>query len=486
MPTTASTAIIEPTITLTPAPQSLADAPDLSTWVEDYVHAYESKVTVNGVEMDAEQLTAAIRQNPDEFTQIRSVNGENYSFLLINNIPLAMISGNGQWQEATIAKLAEFEGIGFECSLRLDDRKYIEFLDISKKVFNKNSVVVLTTNLDVTKVFGNFTQKDWQKVINNWDSIQSDFAEGKVPSDFPYDWSWGEQAIGEDVKQAFGGDPQYRSQQLYESGLREDGNLIVPLKQFQAHASREDMLKVFEFVVRSRVLQFPQIRRWDVSDEVSAGYVQYLFNNNQESNFWGLATGLSPAQLTETAAQWVKKDNPQAKTYIIESNIFDTANKVAKDELNYFYNTYLPEIETLNTDHAIDGVIGENNWWIYEPQDWSVISERIDNLTAKGLEIGGSETMIVSGDTPINDCCGRHKLVQIQDPELAQAEMYGQWLDLYLNKGIKTIGFGNIDDFYAWTQDVGLPDANPTLFDIDFRTKPAYYAIVQVLYKHLP
>ena len=187
--------------------------------------------------MDAEQLTAAIRQNPDEFTQIRSVNGENYSFLLINNIPLAMISGNGQWQEATIAKLAEFEGIGFECSLRLDDRKYIEFLDISKKVFNKNSVVVLTTNLDVTKVFGNFTQKDWQKVINNWDSIQSDFAEGKVPSDFLM-IGHGEQAIGEDVKQAFGGDPQYRSQQLYESGLREDGNLIVPLKQFQAHASR--------------------------------------------------------------------------------------------------------------------------------------------------------------------------------------------------------------------------------------------------------
>jgi len=94
--------------------------------------------------------------------------------------------------------------------------------------------------------------------------------------------------------------------------------------------------------------------------------------------------------------------------------------------------------------------------------------------------------MIVSGEKPINDCCGRHKLVQIQDPEQAQAEMYAQWLDLYLDKEIKTIGFGNIDDFYAWTQDVGLPDANPTFIDIDFRVKPAYYAMVRVLYQHLP
>jgi len=35
----------------------------------------------------------------------------------------------------------------------------------------------------------------------------------------------------------------------------------------------------------------------------------------------------------------------------------------------------------------------------------------------------------VSGDIPINNCCGRHKLVQIQDPKLAQAEMYAQWMD---------------------------------------------------------
>ncbi len=84
------TATTIPTITPTPTPESLADAPDLSTWVGDYVHAYGGKVTVNGAEMDADQLTAAIRQNPDVFTQTKKV-GEKYSlFLVVNDVPLAI------------------------------------------------------------------------------------------------------------------------------------------------------------------------------------------------------------------------------------------------------------------------------------------------------------------------------------------------------------------------------------------------------------
>lgn len=475
-----------PTITPPPAPQSLADAPDLSMWVEEYVHAYGGKVTVNSAEMDAEQLTVAIRQNLEVFKQVKQVNGVDYTFALINGIPLAYQEKTGVWQEASLAKLGEWNGVEFECSLRLDDRKYNEFQKISEKTLGKNTIVVLTTNLDVTTVFGDFTKIDWQKVLDNWDSIQREFSSDNIPVDFPYNWKPANDAMNPEVIRAFGGSPQFRSQQLYEGGLRSDGNRIEALKQFRNQTSKVDMLKIFEFVVRTREIQFPSIKRWDVSDEVSASYVQYLYNQQNDENFWGIATGLTPAELTKKVAQWVKKDNPDAKTYITEGNIFDTGNPIAADEIDYFYNTYIPEITRQNTDHSIDGVIGENNWWIYEPQDWSEISKRIDSLNSNGLSIGGSETMIVSGDTPINDCCGRHKLIQIKDPEIAQAEMYAQWLNLYLDKGEKTIGFGNIDDFYAWTQDVNLPTANPTLFDINFRAKPAYYALVQVLYNRLP
>lgn len=480
------TAIVVPTITPTPAPQSLADAPDLPTWVEEYVHAYGGTVTVNGTEMDAIQLTAAIRRNSDEFIQKKSVNGVEYSFVVVNRIPLVYQDENGYWQEATMAQLGEWNGAEYECSLRLDGRKYQEFIGISKKVFNENTIVVFTTTLDVTTVFGDFTEADWQRVLDDWDSVQLNFSSGVVPEDFPYYWKTGVDGMDTDVVRAFGGAPQFRSQQLYESGLRSDGTRIEALKQFQTQTSHEDMLKIFEFVVRTRVLEFPQIKRWDVSDESSAAYVMYRDNHAMDVHFWENATGLSPAEITIKVAQWVKEDNPGAKTYIVEDNIFENANPVASAVRDYFYSEYIPAIVEGNSNHVVDGVIGENNWWIYEPQDWLDISQKIDFLTSNGFEIGGSETMIVSGDIPINDCCGRHKLVEIRDPKLAQAEMYAQWVDLYLDKGIKTIGFGNIDDFYAWTQDGGLPDANPTLFDIDFHAKPAYYAIVQVLYENLP
>jgi GH35 family endo-1,4-beta-xylanase len=64
--------------------------------------------------------------------------------------------------------------------------------------------------------------------------------------------------------------------------------------------------------------------------------------------------------------------------------------------------------------------------------------------------------------------------------------LFRDLLTLYLSKGINIFGFGGIDDYNAWTNDTGLPDANPLLFDDEFRAKPDYYAIIRVLYEHLP
>lgn len=54
-PAAIPTATTLPIVTPTPAPATLTDLPDLSTWVEEFVHAYGGKVTINGVEMNAEQ-----------------------------------------------------------------------------------------------------------------------------------------------------------------------------------------------------------------------------------------------------------------------------------------------------------------------------------------------------------------------------------------------------------------------------------------------
>ncbi len=96
-----------PTVTPTPVPENLADAKDLSKWIDNYVHAFGGKVTVNNVEMDANQLTAEIRKNVEAFTQVKEINGAEYLFLLINGVPLAMREGKGQWEDFTSRKIIE-------------------------------------------------------------------------------------------------------------------------------------------------------------------------------------------------------------------------------------------------------------------------------------------------------------------------------------------------------------------------------------------
>ncbi len=89
------------TITLTPAPENIADAKNLSVWINDYVHAFGGKVTVNGIEMNASQLTDEIRTTGEKFTQTKQVEGIEFSFLVINDIPLAVLN-NGKWNKTTI------------------------------------------------------------------------------------------------------------------------------------------------------------------------------------------------------------------------------------------------------------------------------------------------------------------------------------------------------------------------------------------------
>ncbi|HPS41493.1 MAG TPA: endo-1,4-beta-xylanase, partial [Anaerolineaceae bacterium] len=105
------TATAAPTITPTPTPITLADSPGLPGWVEEYVHAYGGKVTVNGVQMDAEQLTAAIRQNPEAFIQKKPVNGIVNSFLIINGVPLAVREDNSNWQNASMKTMGNLAGL---------------------------------------------------------------------------------------------------------------------------------------------------------------------------------------------------------------------------------------------------------------------------------------------------------------------------------------------------------------------------------------
>jgi len=161
-PTTIPTATPVPTITPTPAPVTLADLPELPTWVEEYVHAYGGMVNVNGVEMDAQQLTDAIRQDPVAFVQTKQMEGLGYSFAVVNDIPISMKATNSSWEKATFAKIAQKLGISI----------------LTRNNAGSDLIVpeiATTLQMDYGDPYSIFNENfDWSKVTTNWDTIKQE------------------------------------------------------------------------------------------------------------------------------------------------------------------------------------------------------------------------------------------------------------------------------------------------------------------------
>jgi GH35 family endo-1,4-beta-xylanase len=469
-----------PTVMPTPTPENIADSKDLSAWVDEFVHAYDGKVTVNGVEMDASQLTNEIRTNSNKFIESKQVNGSEVLFLEVNNIPLAMREGS-LWQEATMANLSEMSGIIFEFSPRIPGDRIPQYISVLKKVAGIHSRFTFPSEMDTCHIYNTFSPDNWKSIITNWDNVQQDLNNGIIPEGYPYEWQgvYDIMSFAKDNVEI----PQFRAQHLVEGRVNYCmlAPSIIGLWEKEKF-SQAEMLKVLEFVVRTRVIQFPEVTSWDVQDEMIATYIANIIGGNSRPAFWLNATGKSPAELTITVAGWIKKDNPKAKTYVVEDGIFD--NKYIWAQYNIAaFDQYIKDLHKNNAQ--VDGIISENNFWIFSKPDIDFISRKIDEYQSLGFEIGGAETMIVISDKYFGDKY-RPKIQKVGNRKIDQADFYSKLLSLYIEKGIKIFGFGGIDDYNAWTNDVGYLDSDPLLFDDEFHAKPAYYAIVQVLYEQLP
>jgi hypothetical protein len=68
----------------------------LPVWVDEFVHAYGEKLIIGDISTDSGQLLTEIKTNPATFIQVKQVNGSDYLFLVVNNIPLAIQDINGK------------------------------------------------------------------------------------------------------------------------------------------------------------------------------------------------------------------------------------------------------------------------------------------------------------------------------------------------------------------------------------------------------
>lgn len=429
-PAATPTSTVAPTITPMPTPTTLtlSDLPELSTWVEEYVHAYGGMVTVNGVEMGAGQLTAAIRKNPDEFTQIRKVNGIEHSFLVIDHKILALQKENGIWQASSMGALGNYLGI---------------------PVGSEN------------RITGNFYSQLTAATVNaEWPYMNS--VEGK------YDWARLDRQIAE----------------LEEGGIPANQiTLHCMVSQYPAQwvIDRDPTpteLKVILDKYVTDMVTYGKDKGINIYSLITEPYFA-VGNNVVRGDYFYEKLGDEYYKIVFSAA---RRADPDA--YLI---LNDCDNHYALRSLGYpqidttntWYVSYHIAEELINI--KIDGrpildAIGfemhnvDMEWYPDGTPARVEIFETMQYFKQLGLDF-----VITEFDYNMSKFEGTE-----EEKLQRQAQLFYNQLSAALDVGVKRITFWDISDKSTWLMDGGTMDGMSTPFDKNYHPKQAYYAIIQV------
>lgn len=454
------TATAAPTITLTPAPQSLADAPDLPTWVEEYVHAYGGKVIVNDVEMDAEQLTTAIRQNPDLYTEVKHINTNEFPFAVVNETPLAYKDNQGFWKEITIKKLGVFtdRNIGTQfIGDRMDDPVYMHAM-VSEFDF-----ITIDGQLNMEVLLPNGGEIQIINLILNGDDLSG-------VSEF-FNWEASDQAV------------EYAN----SNGLKVQGHHIfvnwssltdaVKKGLRSGEISYDNYEKFLKVYVQTLVGHYNQqglkIDEWTVTNEVSGAL---LWSDDQDI----LRELFINRHLMTKLCVWVKEVNPEIRTIVSEDHLFE-------NQTSGLLHTFINLVSNSLAEGApIDEIGIQNHLWIYSFPTEEEIDAALNRLDILGLPISSTEVTISISKTDFFSAgVGNRWDIDTDKLLLEQAKSY----KLLFSKIQKNALFGFTDArscFSDPNDDAYDPTAKALILDEEIKTKPAYYAILQVLYEQLP
>lgn len=462
IPTSTSTPVPPPTIIPTPAPENLADAGDLSAWVNQYVHAYGGHVTVNGANMDAAQLTNAIRANPDPFTQAKPINGVEYKFLVVNSIPLALQTPKRQW--------GKLRGRDLAGALKMDFAMPALYSDISDpknaEILENASMVTMTNDLGMNVVYGSLTTQDWKNILTNWDSIKKSIDDGKIPEGIPYNWN-GADAV---FKFANEHDQKVKVQTLLNSGP------VIPNAIYNGGFTKDELKKILELTTSVTVLKYQgKVAEWHAEDEQVVADINK--QGNEKYGFWAREVGIVDA--TEIVARTIRKLDPSAAITIAEDHVLDRKFGTLEPGLRAEFFKFVDELKKRGV--PLDGVDIENNVWAKNPPEIVYMKQILGEIQKRGLFIAADEANVLVGDQfPL-----WYEPLQVTG-NVAPEVIHRDIVQAYIDVGARGIGFGDVADKWSFVNYTGNKDTNPSLFDDNAEPKPAYYEVLKVLYEHLP
>jgi GH35 family endo-1,4-beta-xylanase len=458
-PTVIPSETTAPTITPTPAPQSLADAPDLPTWIEDYVHAYGGKVTVNGAEMDADQLTDAIRQNPDDFTQGKSVNGTEYLFLVVNDTPLAFKNDQTSWGELTLVKIDSMTGNSTGSQLvswNMDDPKYLENL------LKVADFVTIDGELSLSVLLPDGRDIELLNMVRNGEDLTG--------VDRLFDW----QAADKIVRYANAHGLKVQAHHIFVNW----GNLTDEVKKGlrSGEISYDDYEKFLKLYTQTIVSHYNQvglkIDEWTVTNEVAGAL---LWSEDKDI----LRELFINRDLMTKLCQWVKEVNPGIRTIVSEDHLFENQSSGLLDTfINLVKNS-------LANGAPIDEIGIQNHLWIYSFPTEEEINSAMNKLNKLGLAISSTEVTISISKTNFFSA-GEDKRWNIQDDDLQQeqAKAYGLLFSILHKNAL--FGFTDALSNFSIPKDPAYdPTAKACILDGQMKPKVAYFTIVQLLFKQI-
>jgi endo-1,4-beta-xylanase len=224
------------------------------------------------------------------------------------------------------------------------------------------------------------------------------------------------------------------------------------------HFTRDEWIGILRNHVTQIVSHYQgQMREWSVVNELDPRGI--------------LHTNIGPEYI-EMAFEAARQTDPNA---ILIYNDFWNEYPL---RFPYYYNNYqtMEVVERLKNKGLIDGVGLQMH--VFNPQVLPSKDVLIEVMRGYGLPI-----YITELDVDISQITGTQQVRFAY-----QADIYRRITDACLESGVcKSMTVWGIGDKYSWVETyLGEPNADPTLFDDNLQPKPAYYAVQQSFYDHLP
>ncbi len=308
-----------------------------------------------------------------------------------------------------------------------------------------------------------FANVNWRDVLRRWDEVSASLSQNKIPEWIRTDFSRADIIVDFAKKNGM---------QIFFGHLFWPAPL--PKTIFDSSFTNDELRKMLEFMVKAKATRYRgKVDVWSINEIVS----RMLWGSSQDKSlFQRLGT-----DFIEDVFRWAHESDPQARLMFNESHVEQPDNPM-------FTRTSETTIEFLKK-YKQRGVpihlVGSHfHTWIYDPPNFQVVRPIIKTIKDLGYDFWASEvTVNISDRDPL--VTARKKRIEISGDLLqAQAQFYKELLETMLeyNCGFMMFDFSDFP-YEMFALDYKLPEARAHIFDGNYKPKPAYYAVYDVLQK---